>query len=137
MECGSVQLLISLFASEIDASSLSHFHCLIFQGIRSSVLWFAFCLSHLRFYFESLWHVVPKQPPSHVQKHMHHPHVRHLPARWCPMLLMSEWADVICQVLTAGTWCSCKHRHGVSRKGVLAGALHTHTHTPAAVLCVP
>lgn len=70
------------------------------------------------------------QPPSHVQKHIHHPHVRHLPARWCSMLLVSELADMICQVLAAGTWGSRKHRHDLSsgapvRVAVCTACVHT------------
>lgn len=119
----------------------------------------AFCVCRLCFYFESLWHVVPKQPPSHVHKHMHHPHVRHLPARWRWKPLVSEPADMICQVLAVGTWDSCKHRHDLSAGGPVRVAvctacvhaaticihtvkvylqeLYTHTHTPAAGLCEP
>lgn len=69
------------------------------------------------------------------------------------MLLVSELADMICQVLAAGTWGSRKHRHDLSsgapvRVAVCTACVHTaatciHTekvyyqelHTPAAVLC--
>lgn len=90
---------------------LSRFFNFSFSYFSHSDVTVAFCLPHRHFCFESLWNIVPKQPRSHIQRHMHHPHVQHLQARWCVMLLMSDLADMICQVLAAGTWGSSKHRH--------------------------
>lgn len=130
IDLGNLLLLLSTYSSlreskyppntRFDQYSYVQFPTILsrFFNFSHCDLTIVFCLPHQRFCFESLWNIVPKQPRSHVQKHMHHPHVQHLHARWCVMLLMSDVADMMCQVLAAGTW------------GSWLNAPYSHTATP-------